>query len=166
MTAQRFKPSVTVAAVVPHRERPNHFLLVEEHTPEGVRLNNPAGHLEQGESPQQAAVREVLEETGRAFEPEAFVGIYLARFRRAQTREDITYVRLTFSGHVGDPIAGWVLDEGIVQAVWMSLSDIRTQSDRLRSPLVLQCIEDYRKGRRLPLDTVATHGSLFTPLQI
>jgi 8-oxo-dGTP pyrophosphatase MutT (NUDIX family) len=69
---QRFRPSVTVAAIV---ERDGRFLLVEEHTPEGLKLNNPAGHLDEGESPQQAVVREALEETARVFTPSALVGI-------------------------------------------------------------------------------------------
>jgi 8-oxo-dGTP pyrophosphatase MutT (NUDIX family) len=164
MTLLRFKPSVTVAAVIEHDQRPDHFLLVEEHTPEGLRLNNPAGHLEQGESPQDAVVREVLEETGRVFVPEAFVGVYLARFIRQQAAQDITYVRLAYSGRVGEPRAGQALDEGIVRTVWMHLHEVRAQELRLRSPLVLQCIEDYRHGQRLPLGAVSAHSSLYTPL--
>ncbi len=96
-----FRPSVTVAAVVEHDGR---FLLVEEHTPEGLRLNNPAGHLDAGESPLQAVVRETLEETARRFEPEALLGVYLARFQRPASGEDITYVRFAFRGRVGEPL--------------------------------------------------------------
>jgi phosphatase NudJ len=166
MTALRFKPSVTVAAVIEHDERPDHFLLVEEHTPEGLRLNNPAGHLEQAESPQEAVTREVLEETGRVFVPMAFVGVYLARFVRQQAAQDVTYVRLAYSGRVGEPLPGRALDEGIVRTVWMHWHEIRAQEPRLRSPLVLQCIEDYRQGRRLPLAAVMAHSSLYAPLVI
>ena len=79
MAPPRFRPGVTVAAII---ERDGRYLLVEEHTPEGLCLNNPAGHLEQGESPLQAVVREALEETACHFEPEALVGVYLSRFRR------------------------------------------------------------------------------------
>ena len=75
----RWKPSVTVAAVI---ERDGRYLLIEEHTPEGLRLNNPAGHLEPGESIVQACAREALEETAHAFQPEYLVGVYLARFQR------------------------------------------------------------------------------------
>ena len=82
ISAERFRPSTTVAAIV---EREGRFLLVEEHTPEGLRLNNPAGHLDQGESPQQAVVRETLEETARVFVADALLGVYLSRFQRPAT---------------------------------------------------------------------------------
>ncbi len=168
MTPVRFKPSVTVAAVIEHALRPDCFLLVEEHTPEGLRLNNPAGHLEQGETPQQAVLREVLEETACHFEPEAFLGTYLARFVRQRgdqaAPEDITYVRLAYCGRVGEPEAGRALDEGIVRTLWMPAAEIQAQAARLRSPLVWQCINDYRQGRRLPLSAVVAHESLSLPL--
>jgi phosphatase NudJ len=158
MPAERFRPSVTVAAII---ERDGRYLLIEEHTPEGLRLNNPAGHLERGESPLQAVQREALEETACTFEPQALLGIYLARFERLATGEDITYVRFAYSGTVGEPQAGHALDEGIVRTLWMHPDEIRAQSARLRSPLVWQCIEDHRAGRRLPLDAVFAHASLF-----
>ncbi len=156
----RFRPSVTVAAVI---ARAGRYLLVEEETPEGVRLNNPAGHLELGETPVEAVVREALEETARAFVPEAFLGVYLARFVRPARLEDVTYVRLAFSGSVGEPIAGRALDDGIHRTLWMSLEEIRANQARLRSPLVLSCIEDHAAGRVLPLDGVRADGSLKAP---
>jgi 8-oxo-dGTP pyrophosphatase MutT (NUDIX family) len=159
----RFRPSVTVAAVI---AREDHYLLVEEETPEGLRLNNPAGHLEQGETPIQAVVREALEETARAFNPEAFLGVYLARFVRATRLEDVTYVRLAFSGSVGEEIAGLSLDKGIRRTLWLSLDEIRASQDRHRSPLVLACIEDHAAGRRLPLDSVSSHASLAEPRRL
>ncbi len=158
MPAERFRPSVTVAAII---ERDGRYLLIEEHTPEGLRLNNPAGHLEPGESPLQAVQREALEETAHTFEPQALLGIYLARFQRRATGEDITYVRFAYCGTVGEPQPGRALDEGIVRTVWMHPDEIRASSARLRSPLVWQCIEDHRAGRRLPLDAVFAHTSLF-----
>lgn len=156
----RFRPSVTVAAVIAREGR---YLLVEEETPEGLRLNNPAGHLELGETPVEAVVREALEETARAFQPEAFVGVYLARFVRPARLEDVTYVRLAFSGAVGEPIAGRALDDGIRRTLWMSLDEIRASHARLRSPLVLSCVEDHAAGRLLPLDSVRADGSLTAP---
>ena len=84
----RWSPSTTVAAII---EQGGRFLLIEEHTPEGLRLNNPAGHLDPGESPQQGVVREALEETMRAFTPTALVGIYLSRFQRPSSGEDVTW---------------------------------------------------------------------------
>lgn len=157
---QRFKPSVTVAAVIAQAGR---YLLVEEETPEGLMLNNPAGHLEQGESPLDAVVREALEETARVFAPESFQGVYLARFVRPARQEDVTYVRLAFSGQVGEPIVGRALDQGIVRTLWMTPEELAACAERHRSPLVLQCVQDHASGRRLPLDAVVAHESLLRP---
>ena len=158
---ERFKPSVTVAAII---ERGGQFLMVEEHTPEGLRLNNPAGHLEPGESPAQGCAREALEETTHPFSPTALVGIYLARFERparaGHAHEDITYVRFAFCGELGPAVAGRTLDTGIVRTLWMRPDEIRASVARHRSPLVLQCIEDYLAGQRLPLSAVFTHASI------
>ncbi len=102
----RWKPSVTVAAVI---ERDGRYLLIEEHTPEGLRLNNPAGHLDPGESPEQACAREALEETAHRFRPTALVGIYLSRFQRPATAEDVTYCALRFAANWARwwPAAHW-----------------------------------------------------------
>lgn len=158
---ERFKPSVTVAAII---ERDGKFLLVEEHTPEGLRLNNPAGHLESGESPHTGCVREALEETARHFAPTALVGIYLSRFQRPAragfAAEDITYLRFAFCGTVGEALAGRGLDVGIVRTLWLSPQEIRASSARHRSPLVLRCMEDYLAGQRYPLATVFTDASV------
>jgi len=162
MNNERWKPSVTVAAVIEDRGR---FLLVEEQTPEGLMLNNPAGHLECGESPLQAVVREALEETARAFEPEALLGLYMARFQRPARHEDVTYLRLAYTGRVGEPIPGRQLDRGILRTVWMTLEELRATAARHRSPLVLRCVEDHLGGRRLPLDAVHIDGSLYEPVQ-
>jgi len=156
----RFRPSVTVAAVI---ERAGRYLLVEEETPEGLMLNNPAGHLEQGESPIDAVVREALEETARPFVPEAFLGVYLARFVRPARLEDVTYVRLAFSGSVGEEVAGRTLDRGIHRTLWLSEAELAACAERHRSPLVLQCVRDHAAGRRLPLDSVFAHASLHQP---
>ena len=140
-------------------EREGRYLLIEEHTPEGLRLNNPAGHLEPGESLVQAAARETLEETAHSFTPEALVGVYLARFQRAD--EAVTYLRVAIAGQVGEAIAGRALDSGIVRVCWLTPDEVRASAGRHRSPLVLQCIEDHLAGRRLPLDTLHTHASVF-----
>ena len=160
MNNERWKPSVTVAAVI---EDAGRFLLVEEVTPEGVMLNNPAGHLDPGESPLQAVVRETLEETGRHFVPDSLLGIYLSRFQRPSRSEDVTYLRLAFCGSVGEAIAGWVLDKGILRTLWMTADEIRASGHRQRSPLVLRCVEDYLAGRRLPLDAIHSDPSLYSP---
>lgn len=157
MMETRWKPNVTVAAVI---ERDGRFLLVEEETSDGLRLNNPAGHLEPGESPEQACAREVLEETAHAFRPTALLGVYLSRFRHA-AGHDITYLRLAFCGDVGDRDPLRRLDAGIVRTVWLDADEIRSSRERHRSPLVLRCIEDYLAGVRHPLSTVSTHESIW-----
>lgn len=158
--ADRFRPSVTVAAIVEHGGR---YLLVEEETAEGLMLNNPAGHVEQGEAPLAAVIREALEETARHFVPEAFLGVYLARFVRPSRGEDVTYVRLAYCGRVGEEIAGRALDAGIRRTLWMTPAELEACAERHRSPLVLQCVQDHAGGRRLPLDTVLAHSSLQQP---
>lgn len=153
----RWKPSVTVAAII---ERDGRYLLVEEHTPEGLRLNNPAGHLDPGEGPVEACAREALEETAHAFRPTHVVGIYLSRFQRPATGEDVTYVRFAFGGELGDAEPGRALDHGIVRTLWMTPDEVRASQDRHRSPLVLRCIEDHLAGVRHPLSLVHTDPSV------
>jgi len=160
MNTPRWAPSVTVAAIIEHQGR---YLLVEEHTPEGLRLNNPAGHLEQGESPLQAVVREALEETARVFTPQALLGLYLSRFVRPGTGEDVTYLRLAYCGTVADELAGRALDDGIVRTLWLTFDEATAQAARMRSPQVLQCLADHRAGRRLPLDAVLASPTLEQP---
>ena len=156
----RFQPSVTVAAII---EEAGRFLLVEEHTPEGLRLNNPAGHLERGESPLEAVRREALEETARHFEPQHLLGVYLARLRREPGGQDVTYVRLAYSGRAGPPLPGRALDEGIVRTLWMSPEEVRASRAHHRSPLVLRCLEDHLAGRQLPLEAVWADPTLHAP---
>jgi 8-oxo-dGTP pyrophosphatase MutT (NUDIX family) len=159
----RWKPSVTVAAVI---EESGRFLLVEEHTPEGLRLNNPAGHLDPGESPAEACARETLEETAYQFTPQALVGVYLARFQRSlpdqigPAIDDITYLRFAFCGSLGARDALRTLDTGIVGTLWLTADEIRANTNRLRSPLVLQCMEDYLAGQRFGLELIHTHPSV------
>lgn len=139
-----WKPNVTVAAVAMRGER---FLLVEEETSDGLRINQPAGHLDAGESLIEAAAREALEETAHPFTPTALIGIY------QWTRPDgeVTYLRFSFAGEVGEVIAGRALDAGIVRALWLTRDEIAACRARHRSPLVLQCVDDYLAGRRMPL---------------
>lgn len=147
-----WKPDVTVAAII---ERGGRFLVVEEEVSDGtqgrvIRYNQPAGHLEAGESLIEACVRETLEETAWEFRPQALVGIYQwPRPDRAQT-----YLRFAYAGALGEEVAGRALDQGILQALWLSLEEIRALGSKLRSPLVLQCIRDYLAGQRYPLDLV------------
>ncbi len=153
----RWKPSVTVAAII---EKDGRFLLVEEHTPEGLKLNNPAGHLDPGESPADGCAREALEETAHLFRPTALVGVYLSRFQRASTNEDITYLRFAFAGTLGDVVPGRALDTGIVRTLWLSPDEVRASAQRHRSPLVLRCMEDYLRGQRFPVELIHTDASI------
>ena len=160
----RWKPNVTVAAII---EQGGRYLLVEEETLEGLRLNNPAGHIDPAESPVQACAREALEETTHLFTPTHVVGIYLSRFQRSSTAEDITYLRLAFCGELGAVQAGRTLDSGIVRTLWMTPEEVRASQARHRSPLVLRCIEDHLAGQRHPLSLIHTDASVSAlgPLQ-
>ena len=144
-----WKPHVTVAAVL---ERDGKFLLVEEETDDGLRYNQPAGHLECGESLSEAAVRETLEETGYHFTPQFLVGVYHWR----NEARDITYLRFAFVGKITGHEAQRKLDQGIVAAHWLTLDEIRALEARHRSPMIMRCIDDWRAGKRYPLDLV-TH---------
>jgi ADP-ribose pyrophosphatase YjhB (NUDIX family) len=157
MSEHRWKPSVTVAAII---EQQGRYLLVEEETADGLRLNNPAGHLEQGETPLQAVRREALEETARTFEPEALLGLYMVESQSRILDESVTYLRIAYCGTASEPEAGRRLDDGIVRTVWMTPQEVRAASDRLRSPLVLRCIEDHRDGQRHPLALVHVDPSV------
>lgn len=162
--SERWKPSVTVAAIIERmvgKER--RFLLVEEDTAEGLKLNNPAGHLEPGESPEEGVLREVLEETACHFTPACVVGVYLSRFQRPATGEDVTYLRIAYGGVVGEPDLARALDEGIVRTLWVTLDELRASRERHRSGLVLTCVEDYLAGKRYPLSLVTADATLYTP---
>lgn len=154
---QRFQPRVTVAAII---ERNGRFLLVEEETSAGLRLNNPAGHLDPGEAPAEGCARETLEETAHHFAPTHLVGVYLSRNERANG-EDTTYVRFAFCGELGQLESGRALDTGIVRTLWLTEAEIRATADRHRSPLLLRCLDDYLAGKRYPLDVVCTDGSVY-----
>ena len=163
----RFKPSVTVAAVIAKDfDGVQKFLLVEEETRDGLKLNNPAGHLDPGESLPQACARETLEETAFHFTPTDVVGVYMSRFQRARAdapngEEDITYLRFAFCGELGAHVVSQPLDEGIVRAVWLTADEIRASAERHRSPLLLKCMEDYLAGQRFSLGLVTTDASVF-----
>lgn len=154
----RWKPNVTVAAVI---ERDGRYLLVEEQTSQGLRLNNPAGHLDAGETLVQACRRETLEETAHGFMPTALVGVYLygpgsVPPADSSPRARITYLRFAFCGDLGEPEPGRALDQGIVRTLWMDIDEIRASRTRHRSPVLLRCIEDHIAGARYPLDLLAS----------
>ena len=141
-------PDVTVAAIT---EREGRFLLVEESINHRLLFNQPAGHVERGETLLAAVVREAREETAWRFDPEALLGIYL--WRNSNTRRDI--LRFAFTGRVHDRDATQPLDRGIIATHWLTRGELEAQEDRLRSPLVLRCVHDYLAGRRRALDGIA-----------
>ncbi len=146
-----WNPEVTVAAVV---ERDGRFLMVEERIAGKLVLNQPAGHLEDGETLLEAVVREAREETAWLLRPEALVGTYLWR----NPSDGRSFLRFAFTGTVADHRANQALDTGIVRALWISREHLLAAPARLRSPLVMRCLEDYLLGKRQSLDTVATLG--------
>jgi 8-oxo-dGTP pyrophosphatase MutT (NUDIX family) len=152
-----WKPSVTVAAVI---ERDGRFLLVEEETSDGIRFNQPAGHLDEGESLPQAVVRETMEETAHDFVPTHLVGVYMARYISSRTGHDVTYLRVTFTGRIGAEYDR-PLDVGILRTVWMTVDEMRACQDAHRSPLVMRCVEDYLRGQRASLDFLHAEPGVF-----
>ncbi len=138
---------VTVAAII---EKNHKFLMVKEKDPfSGLVFNQPAGHLEIGESLTDAISREVLEETGYQFYPKALVGIYL----QPASTHPVTYLRHCFVGNIGEKIQNQ-LDPDIISANWMSLDEINEVQCHHRSSLVKQCLNDYLSGQSFPLNVL------------
>jgi 8-oxo-dGTP pyrophosphatase MutT (NUDIX family) len=152
-----WKPSVTVAAII---ERDGRFLLIEEETSEGIRLNQPAGHLDENESLEQAVVREVNEEAAHEFIPTGLVGMYMSRYYSKSRSKDVTYLRFTFCGHAGVEF-DQPLDVGILRVLWMTRDEMAACQERHRSPIVLKCVDDYLAGKRTELELLYTHPSVF-----
>jgi 8-oxo-dGTP pyrophosphatase MutT (NUDIX family) len=146
-----WNPEVTVAAIVSQEGR---FLMVEERISGRLVLNQPAGHLEDRETLVEAVIRETREETAWRFHPEALVGTYLWR----NPANDRSFLRFAFCGTVDDHQPKQPLDIGIVRSLWMSHEQLLAQPARLRSPLVLRCLEDFLLGKRQPLEAVACVG--------
>ncbi|MCE2948063.1 MAG: NUDIX hydrolase [bacterium] len=150
MSTEIWKPNVVVAAIA---ERDGRFLLIEEETSSGLRLNQPAGHWDPGETLLEAVARETLEESAYHFTPTALVGIYSLPLADSP----ITYLRFAFAGRITGHEPGRALDTGIVRALWQTPDEIRAGRDRHRSPLLLECVEDYLAGHRHPLDLIRHH---------
>lgn len=151
MPGMSFRPDVTVASVI---ERNGRFLVVEERAARRVVINQPAGHLEAGESLVEASVRETLEETGYHFTPQAITGIYLWR----NPVSDRTFLRIAFCGAARDPAPDHRLDRCIVRVAWFTRDQLAGRPNVLRSPLVLRCVDDYLAGQRYPLSLLSLVG--------
>jgi 8-oxo-dGTP pyrophosphatase MutT (NUDIX family) len=147
-----WKPSATVAAVI---ERGGKFLLVQERIDGRLVLNQPAGHLEPGESLVAACSREVLEETAHRFTPTALVGIY----RWHYAAKDVTFLRFCFSGVVDSVEKGRQLDKEIVALQWLGIEELKRRKSEHRSPLVQSCVDDFLAGRRYPLEVLSREFS-------
>jgi len=143
--SEQWKPNVTVSAII---EQDGKFMMIEEFSHGRLVYNQPAGHLEDGENLFQAVEREVREETAWGFKPEMAVGLYM----HPSPSSDVTYLRICFTGTCHDHHPDQLLDDGIHRVIWMSIDEIRQSADRLRSPVVLQCLDDYLAGNRFPLD--------------
>jgi ADP-ribose pyrophosphatase YjhB (NUDIX family) len=148
-----WKPNVVVAAIVEHEGR---FLLVEEEADGALVLNQPAGHLDEGESLLDAVVRETLEETAWHVEPRALLGVY----RWPHPKKGVTYLRFAFIASALREDPGRRLDHGIVRALWLTPDEIRAERARHRSPTVERCLNDYLAGKRYPLEMLKDLGSL------
>ncbi|MEO8460962.1 MAG: NUDIX hydrolase [Dokdonella sp.] len=142
-----WRPHVTVATVI---ERDGRFLLVEEMVRGQLVLNQPAGHLDPDESLQAAAVRETLEETGWNIELDSLLGIQ----QWSSGISSDQFVRFTFAGLAVRHHPEYVLDAGIVRALWLGRDEIHAASERLRSPMVLGSVDDWLSGKRFPLDAI------------
>ncbi|MBI4692894.1 MAG: NUDIX hydrolase [Gammaproteobacteria bacterium] len=140
-------PNVTVAAIL---EREGRFLFVEEDADGRIVYNQPAGHLDPGETLLQACARETLEETGWTMEPTALVGAYLLEARGGAT----TYLRFCFAGRLVAHDPARKLDTEIRRIVWLTRDELVAESAKHRSQLVLRCVDDYLAGRRFPLDFI------------
>jgi 8-oxo-dGTP pyrophosphatase MutT (NUDIX family) len=142
-----WKPDVTVAAIA---ERNGSFLVIEERARGRLVVNQPAGHLEDGETFLDAVVRETLEETAWTFVPEHLVGVYLWRPEHMKR----TFLRVCFSGSLTAHDETQPLDKGIVRTRWLTREQIAAIQPRLRSPLVLRCVDDYLAGMRYPCEVL------------
>ncbi len=140
-------PYVVVTAII---ERDGHFLMVEEEVEGRLVINQPAGHLEQGETLFEAVKREVLEETAWHIEPESLVGLYLY----AKPHTDLAFLRVCFKGTPLKHEPDRPLDKEIVRVLWLSREEIFAAQNRHRSPLVMRCVDDYLAGKRFPLEVL------------
>jgi 8-oxo-dGTP pyrophosphatase MutT (NUDIX family) len=152
MTRAIWKPSVTVAGVI---ERDGKFLFVEERADGRRVLNQPAGHLDPGESLVAACAREVLEETAHRFTPTSLVGVY----RWHYAKKDVTFLRFAFAGRIDGRDEGRALDKEIIALHWLTREELAARANDHRSPLVLQCVDDYLAGRHYPLELLSKQFS-------
>ena len=142
------RPRVTVAAIVQRDER---FLFVEERDTQGrLVINQPAGHLEVGESLIEAVIREAVEETAWYVKPQSLVGVYVW----GKSDRSVTYLRVAVAAEAIHEVQGQALDEGIERVLWLTRDELMARESQHRSPLVIRCVDDYLKGARHSLDVL------------
>ncbi len=151
-----WKPHTTVAAII---ERDNKFLMVEELIDGEHVYNQPAGHLDPDETLIDAVIRETREESAWHFTPEAVTGIYLWKQPDSKDKPGKTFVRVAVCGGCADHDPDQALDDGIIRACWISRNELANNNYQLRSPMVLDCIDDYLAGKRYPLDLLINVAS-------
>ncbi|MCD6027569.1 MAG: MutT/NUDIX family hydrolase [Solimicrobium sp.] len=157
-----WKPAVTVAAII---ERNGLFFMIEEDTSEGRRINQPAGHLDPGESLIDAVIRETKEETAHEFIPSHLVGIYLSRYVSKRHGLPVSYLRFAFAGELGDNYQH-SLDVGIVRTMWMSYDELIATKKSHRSELIMKCVDDYLAGAYAPLSFIHTENNVTETLAL
>ncbi len=150
-----WKPHATVAAII---EQDGRYLMVEEKVDGKIVYNQPAGHLDPGESLVDAVIRETREESAWRFTPEALTGVYLWD----QPNTTRTFLRFAFCGKHSDHNPEQTLDDGILRALWMTRDELAAKPEQLRSPLVLSCIDDHAAGKRYPLELLSVIGQRHT----
>jgi len=139
-------PHATVAVVV---EKEGKFLLIEEESHGRVVFNQPAGHIDEGETFIQAAIREALEETAWHVKPQYLIGFYIYK-----GGNDVTYHRACFAAEAISHQPELGLDKGIIRTVWLTRNEVEALGNKLRSPMVLKCIDDYIAGNNYPLELI------------
>ena len=148
------RTDLTVSAVI---ERDGRFLIVEERSSGLIVINHPGGHIESGESPEQAVVRETLEETGCTINVGGLLGIYL--WIHPQTRQQ--FLRIVYVGNYLSHDEDRALDDSVYAIHWLTPADLQRRLEKLRTPIVMRCVEDYLAGKRQPESLLSD----FMPLQ-
>ncbi|MEM9171939.1 MAG: NUDIX domain-containing protein [Pseudomonadota bacterium] len=132
---------ITVSGIA---QRDGRFLCIDEQTSLGSVINLPGGHIDTGETPDQAIVREFMEETCWVFRPTGFIGAYLWYDDHRQRQ----YVRLVYCGDAIEHDASARRDPVVTHVAWRERDELLEQSHRLRAPVVLHSIDDYLTGQR------------------
>ena len=144
--SDRFLSKITVAAIIKNSE--NKFLMVEENTSDGIKINQPAGHLEKNETVVDAVIREVKEETGLVFMPLSFISIHQLFLNSS------SFFRFNFYGEVDCNSKPFSHEKQILKISWLDEGYLKEKKEMLRSDCVLGAINDFKLGLKMPLSTI------------